>query len=169
MEKPLLVLKPNIVNALFPLFLRNFFYSFIIVIFLFGLSFVLKQSHIIDYPTRKIIFWLIFFLIAMLIIPLLFKLISLYYTKYYFFKSHVTSEFKFIRIKRYSVPYHQIVNITTRISLWDRICKAGDITLHTAEDKSADLVLYYIKNPMKIESGLYKMIHIRKIQPPSRH
>jgi len=112
---------------------------------------------------KQIIYPLIIALFVILIISLLIKIVILSSTKYYFFNNHITSEFKLIIIKRHSVPYHQIVNIRTDISLWDRFCKAGDIVLHTAEDKDPDLVLNYIKDPEKIERAIYNMIYIKKI------
>jgi uncharacterized membrane protein YdbT with pleckstrin-like domain len=158
MEKPLLVLKPNIINALLPTFIRNLFYSFIAALVLFGVFLLLRLFNFIDYSTRLVIFFLIIFLLVVSIIPLLAKIVTLSITKYYFFRAHVVLESKLIKIKRESVPYHQIVNITIDISLWDRLCKAGDIILHTAKEESPDIILYYIKEPEKIESALHRLI-----------
>jgi|TARA_Y100000310_G_C20284967_1_gene624423 hypothetical protein len=73
-------------------------------------------------------------------------------------------EFEFFIIRTQSVPYTQIVNITTDISIWDRITKSGDIILHTAEDKAPDVVLSYILYPDKVEKSIYRMVARQKTQ-----
>lgn len=158
MQKPILTLKPDIVNALFPMLFRNISYSLIIAAIIYGFSFVLRAIDVINYSNRIIIFALIVFLLVISITPLIIRLIILANTKYYFFKSHVLKEFKFFSIRRHSLPYNKIVNITSHISVWDRICKAGDVILHTAENKNPDLVLSYVNAPRKIERGLYNLI-----------
>ncbi|MBR9676250.1 PH domain-containing protein [Candidatus Woesearchaeota archaeon] len=92
------------------------------------------------------------------LIPTIYKFVILYNIKYHFFKTHVLSEFKLLKIDRKSIPYSQVVNITTNISLWDRLCKAGDIILHTADDEAPNLTLYYIDDPVKVEQFIYGMI-----------
>lgn len=156
-EKPLLVLKPSITNALIPELARNLFYAIIVAIVLFVISLILKSLNIIEI-SKDTIYYLIIVLIIIAIIPLIGKIIFLYNTKYYFFRNHVQKEFELILVKKYSLPYHQITNVTTDISLWDRLCRAGDIIVHTAEDTKKDLKLQYIKNPTEIEKGLYKMV-----------
>ena len=158
MEKPLLTLKPNIPNAVIPTLIKDLVYSFIFTAIIFVLIMAAKTFNFVTYPTKTIIFWLIIVLLFFTAAPLAFRLIKLHNTYYYFFRTHVMSEFKFIKVKRDSIPYPQIVSITTNISLWDRFCQAGDVILRTAEDKAPDLVLYYIKKPKKIEADLYKMI-----------
>ena len=162
MEEPLIVLKPNLINALFPVFMKNLWYSVIIVVVLLGIIALLKILKVIAYTYSVIFFWMLIVLVVIAVIPMVTKLIVLANTHYYFFRDHLISEFEFINIKRQSLPYHQIVNISTRITLWDRLCKAGDITLHTAEDKTPDLILWYIKNPSIVEAALYKMVRTGK-------
>jgi len=163
MEKPLAILKPSLINALAAIFIRNIFYSFIIILVLYGVSILLETFNILD-PINKV-FWVIIILLLVLIVPLLIQTVILHNTLYYFFRTHVSRELKFFVVKKHSVPYSQIVNITIDISIWDRICKAGDITLHTAEDKTPDLVLHYIKEPEKIEKHIYAMMH--RIKKPA--
>ena len=88
-----------------------------------------------------------------------YKLLMLRFTKYYFYKTHVVSVFKFIKVKRSSLPYTQITNIKIHVSFWDRICGAGKIALNTAERESSGLMLYYIKDPYKLEKMLHSLIH----------
>lgn len=162
MEKPLLILKPSIPNALIPIFLRYLFLSLIPALILYGLIISLKIFNFVDFPNKKIIYWLVILLFIILIMLLFIRVIILTSTKYYFFKTNVLSEFRLIIIRRHSVPYNQIVNIKTNISLWDRFCKAGDIILHTAEDTDPDLTLSYIKDPEKIEKSIYHAIYSYK-------
>jgi len=169
MEKPLLTLKPSIINALTPIFLKYLFLSFILTLILYGIIILIKALNILELSNKKIFLRLAVFLFIFSIAPMLFRIIILISTKYYFFETNLLSEFKFIIIRRHSVPYHQIVNIETKISLWDRFCKAGDIVLHTAEDNTIpDLVLSYMKDPEKIEKSIYHMIHSHRQASYSR-
>ena len=77
---------------------------------------------------------------------------------YYFYDTHVVSEFDFFIKDRVSCPYHQITNIDINISFWDRLTDAGDIILHTAEDNADDIVIRYIRNPQKIEEHIYNLM-----------
>ena len=55
------------------------------------------------------------------------------------------------------------MNLTMNVTIWDRICKAGDLTIHTAEDKEPDMVLRYVKHPEKLETMINNMNEIDKI------
>ena len=158
MQKPLLILQPSLINAIIPSILKNLFISIIICIAFFILYLPLTLLKIIVYNTTHIILSLLAVLLIITIIPLIIELIILKSTRYYFFRTHIIHEFKFINIKRKSVPYSQIVNVSNDISLWDRFCKAGDITLHTAEDEDPDIKLKYIKKPKIVENAIYKMV-----------
>lgn len=157
-EKELFLLKPSILNAVVPIFAKNLFYAILIGGVAFGLYWLIETFGTIDYSMNKAIFWLITFLIVFPTIPSLFKLLILYNTKYIFYKTYIVSEFELLRVKRHSTPYNQIVNISNNVSIWDRFCKAGDVILHTAEDRLPDLTLFYIKNPESIEAKLYQMV-----------
>lgn len=162
MEKPLMAMKPSIINALLPIFIRNLFFSFIIILVLYAVSQTLITFGVITVAAVDVTIWLVGLLFLFAIAPLVIRIIVLYNTVYYFFKTHAISEFEFIIIKKYSLPYDKISNITVNISIWDRLCRAGDITLHTAEDVTPDLVLKYIKNPRKMEGRVYRMIDMQR-------
>ncbi|MBT3720210.1 PH domain-containing protein [archaeon] len=157
MNKPLLSLKPSFFNALIPMFVKNLIYSGIITVVLYGLSFVLEFLNILN-PISNKIFLAIVILVALAVLPLIISVIILANSNYYFYKTHVESEFEFFIIKKHSTPYNQITNISTDISIWDRICRAGDITLYTAEDNVKNLTLKYIENPQKIEQEIYSIM-----------
>lgn len=158
MPKSITVLKPSVVNALIPLFLRNLFYFLIIALILYGVYFTLRPIIALDFSTRQIINWLLILSVLVVFAPLLIQIVILLNTRYHFYDTYLKSEFKLVIIKSKSAPYSQIVNITTYLSIWDRLTKAGDITLHTAENKAPDIVLRYIKDPGKIERALYRLI-----------
>tara|TARA_Y100000310_G_C20629036_1_gene787574 strand:+ start:560 stop:1063 length:504 start_codon:yes stop_codon:yes gene_type:complete len=159
MKKLPLKLKPNILNALLPELLKNLFYSLIFSAILFGVLYGLIKFKIISFTISRSLIVAAIILIIGVFLPTITKIFVLSNTYYYFFKDHLVTEFKFFKVKRTSVPYSQIVNIIVNITIWDRFCKAGDIIIHTAEDKqSGDLVLKYIKDPSKIEHSLYQMI-----------
>jgi hypothetical protein len=162
METPLMEMKPNILNALFPVFLKNLFFSFIVILVMYAVSQVLTIFGVISLTASDVTIWLIGILFLFAIAPMTVRIIILYNTKYYFFRTHVISEFEFIMIKKYSLPYSKISNITVDISIWDRFCRAGDVTLHTAENITPDLVLRFIKNPKKMERDIYRMIDTQR-------
>ncbi len=153
-----LLLKPSIINALLPTFARNCFYAAIIGAFLWVLSFIPTGLGILRYnPVQGTIAFVIFIILFSLA-PLSLRVLVLSCTTYSFEKTHVTKEFRFIIVKKQTVPYHQINRISVDISFWDRLCNAGDIALHTADEDKPDLVLHYIPEPQKIETLLYSYI-----------
>ena len=161
MERPLLVLKPNLLNSIVPTFSKNLFYSSMIMLILYGLLTLLEKLNIFELGVNKI-FWGIILILLFSTLLFLIKVVILHYTTYSFFRIHVTREFKLFSVKKHSVPYTQITNISIDISIWDRMCKAGDITLNTAEDIAPNLILHYVKDPEKIENGIYKIISNNK-------
>lgn len=148
-------IKPSAINSLIPELLKNLFRSFIYVTPLFIANHLLKNYNL--YPAINLKYFYILF-VTFALIPTLIKAFVLKFTTYYFFDDHITSEFKFITIKRHSVPYNKITNISTDISIWDRITNAGDVILHTAEDSRSDLTLKYINNINELEKEIYKLI-----------
>jgi hypothetical protein len=106
----------------------------------------------------KIIYFFVFWFVFSLS-PIIIKIIILANTTYSFFDNHLLREFKLFKIKRHSLPYLQITNISVKVSLWDRFCKAGNIILYTAEDVGPNLVLHYIKEPGKIEEKIYELVN----------
>jgi hypothetical protein len=91
---------------------------------------------------------------GLLVLPFLWELILLSRTRYVFGPSTVTREFSLIAVRKLAVPYAKIVHIKTRISVWDRICKAGTLELRTAEDSHPDLSLRFIPDPERVEAWL---------------
>ena len=148
-------IKPSLVNALVPIFIKDVIYSILITAIFFFTIHILKAVNVTKFSTSTKLNILIFVLVALVLTTS--RIIILTSTTYYFYNDHIKSEFKFIAIKSFAAPYSSIVNISSSISLWDRLCNASDITLHTAEDNK-DLVLRYITNPKKIEKIIYQMI-----------
>ena len=161
MENLYLTLKPSSFNALVPLFLRNLLYSSIVVIVLHFMMVLLQNLNII-HESINLFLIDIFILLFLVFIPLISKGTILFNTTYLFFKTHITKEFEFGIVKKHSVLYNQITNIELNISLWDRMCKSGDLTLKTADDSKKDLVLYFIKNPIEVEKKIYHIMHLNK-------
>ncbi len=158
-EKAKLTLKPHLTNALLPLFLKNLVYSAGITITLLLIAFVLELFNIIQINNK--IPWSIAIIIILSTISVIYKWTTLMSINYHFYKTHIIKEFKLLYIKREYVPYSQIANITIDISLWDRICSAGDIKIHTSDD-SVDITLKYIENPEKVEKKIYALVNKAK-------
>ncbi len=156
MDKPLYTFKPNLMNSLFPEFLKQLLFSLFIVGGLYGLLRLLTSLNIYTLPKQNL--WLFILGTIMVLSSLFFKIITLINTSYFFYHNHVTREFKFLIVRKHSIPYNQITNLTLDVSVWDRICKAGDLTLHTAEDKEPNLILKYVNNPEKVENLIHGII-----------
>ena len=158
------VLRPSIANALIPLLLKSAFIGFFISL-IFYLLLSLLRNFIPVFDDLKVFFLTSSLFLIILILPVFARLIRLANTTYSFRKDHLVCETKFFFVTRHSVPYSQITNIRSNISVWDRFCNAGDIFIHTS-DSQQDLVLYYLKNPHKVESMIY---HLLSKSPKNSH
>ena len=162
------VLKPSLLNGLIPIAIRKVPKAFIITVVIGVLALFFRLIKVLPFTYSLIFFLLIIIFLILTFIPLAIDFFTLLFTKYIFFKDHVIFEFKFLVVKRRSVPYSQIVGIQTNISIWDRICNAGDIVLYTAEDKAPEIVLYYIRNPLHVEKHLYSVMGKRGLGQQQR-
>ncbi|MBI2134705.1 PH domain-containing protein [Candidatus Woesearchaeota archaeon] len=158
MEKHLLVLKPNLASAILPLFFKSTLKMLPFGIALLITAYALNFSGIINYSSKAINITAFIVFLALAFLPMKYNLMRLHFTKYYFYKTHVMSIFKFIKVKRSSLPYTQITNIKIIASPWDRLWRTGKIALNTAERGSSGLMLYYIKDPYEIEKMLHSLI-----------
>ena len=120
-EKPLLILRPHMFNAVFPMFIRNLIYSLIIVMGLSGLLYIAQAAGAVpiyvvfgSWYSYLLFFAVVIFLSAA---PLAWKMVILLNTQYYFYKNHIVKEFEFFIVRRQSVSYNQIVDMTIDISI----------------------------------------------------
>jgi len=141
------------------------FISLIVTGALYLISLLLNFFGIIQFSLELKLATLIVPFIIFIAVPFSWYLFLLINTKYYFFRTHVQREFKFITVKKYSVVYNKITNIALDISVWDRISNAGDVVIHTAEDNVPDLVLKYISNPEKVEQQIYTLVRHSHLAP----
>ena len=155
-KKSVLTLRPSLVNALFPLFFKNFLFFGVVVFFVYFLGSIFLNFFDFFWPSVNLVFLVIF---VLTLLSISFKLVVLGLTKYVFYESHAVKDFEFIIIRRRSVVYNRITNISLKVSLWDRLTNAGTIRIHTGDDEVPDMVMNYIKNPSKVESLIYSLIH----------
>lgn len=161
-RKPILIVKPSIINALLPLFFKNLFFFSILS---FGAYFLINiintlTNNMIYSPNINIVL-IIITILTLLSVSIKFAILKL--IKYSFYENIAVKEFKFIIINKRSVIYSRITNITLKVSLWDRLTRAGTITLHTGDDEMPDIIMKYIKNPERIEELIYSLIHKKNI------
>ncbi len=156
MEKTLLEIKPSITNALFPVFVKNFLVILIFSIF----AFLIYYFNLIkiNLTNTQVILYLLLINFILANIPLIWKMIKLSRTLYRFTDIGVYKIFNLFAIKEDFTPYNQIVNIDRITSVWDLLCKAGDIILHTTEDNQPDLKIQYVTNPSEIIASINRMI-----------
>ncbi|MFC1723259.1 PH domain-containing protein [Nanoarchaeota archaeon] len=157
-----LVLKPNLTNALLPMLAGNAIYSALVGLVVWLALMGVRSMGVISWTKIIILLITIVVFVVGALVPLIWKFVSMQNTTYYFYDSYLETRFEFVWKRTMSVPYDKIVNITLEISFWDRLCGAGDIKIHTAEDMAPDVRLRYIKNPEKIEKGLHEMMRKQK-------
>ena len=160
MEKPLLVLKPSMINALFPILLRSMLLFTIPFFFIYvGLG-VIPRSAGLDglFPSIDILTVLLI-IFCLSLIPTSLQMLVLANTKYYFFEKHALYEFRLFAVKRHSAPYSRVVNIKVDIGIWDRICNTGTLVLHTAENQRPDLAFKHLKDPLGVEKKVNSLMH----------
>lgn len=162
MEKPLLVLKPNLLNALLPVFAKSLLRSSFITLILFSLFYFLSTIDIVEYPNESINYFLMSVLAIFSIGPFLIKIVILKNMKYYFYREYVMSEFELFRLDRHAVPYNQITHVGLDISVWDRLSHAGDIKIFAGQETEASLVLHYVSEPKKVENAIFRILHANK-------
>ena len=157
-DVPLLEVKPSILNAFFPLFLKNILVYFVLFLFIYAAYTIVDAFALEFIPKNPGMLFFIFLAIIFAVIPLLVKTFILFYTTYKFFPEHVVSEFRFLYVKKKSAVYSRITSVDVRISVWDRLCNAGDIILHTGDDSAPDLKLQFITKPEEMEKKIYSLI-----------
>ena len=156
--------KSHLFNSLFPDFIKHFFYNLFIFGILYLIYFLINLFYDLPYKFETISI-LIFLTIFISFIKILKDLIVLLNTKYFLYETHIEKKFKFFKIENHSINYSQITDIQIKINIWDRICKTGDIILHTGNDdygnskKSNDLIIKDIKNPQKIKQKIMEKLH----------
>ena len=96
-EKPIRVEKPNIINSVVPEFFKFALLSIIIVAVVYVFYFSINLTDYVDLPAFENKYVLILFL-TFTFIPLLFKALIHNFTTYYFYSTHISSEFNFIII-----------------------------------------------------------------------
>ncbi len=160
-EEPALILRPNIINAFFPTFLKIFFKIAIYV----GIPLIILDVIVTLIKIRSDSLAIMIPLIigACLILSILLILLKIFVffpkIEYRFYKNHMEVESKLFKIEKKSLPYSQITNIDTQISLWDRITYSGDLIIHTADEKeTGDIHLLFLKNPIEIEKQIHLLI-----------
>lgn len=160
-ENPLFILRPNLINAFFPTLLKYFFKIIIYAgLPLIILGIILNILKIISFNNYLMAFIIIFTSIIIATISLAIKIfILLPKLEYRFYNNHFEVESKLLNIEKKSVPYNKIVNINANISLWDRISHAGDLIIHTADEKeTGDIHLLFLKNPLDVEKKIHDLI-----------
>ena len=85
MDRLLFKLKPDVINALFPMFLRNLLVSFVIVLVLYVITQLLVLINVLALTTNLILLWMAGILVFLAIAPLLFRIVILLNTIYYFY------------------------------------------------------------------------------------
>lgn len=158
MEPPISVVRSSIFNALFPSYAKNLFYALLILFPLLFLGMLFSMLGFLALTVKELVTLYVITGMAVACFPLIAMIITYLNTEYYFYSDRVVREFRFFVVHQHTVMYAKITNITLKVTLWDRICNAGDITLHTADDNDPDLRLEFIIGPERVQQQLYGLI-----------
>ena len=97
--------------------------------------------------------------LLLLIIDIKPKLISLHFTEYTFYDTHVECKKGAFMKKKVSTPYNQISNVLSSTSIWDRMLNASDITLKISKhDEKEGIILYSVPDAGHVEHQIYRLL-----------
>lgn len=168
-----LTLKPSLLNALFPRFMRHLFWNGIFFLGLYLIYMVIDYFFDLGFNV-EVILMLIFFTIAFSFLKIFKDMIVMIATSYIFYPHSVEKKFDFFVQKSHSANYKHITDIHVEKSIWDRFCKVGDIVIHTSNDSShgegkGSLILKDIKNPEILQQQLNQRIFEAHHHTPQHH
>ena len=159
MEKPLYAMKPSIINAVVPNAARNILISAIIALPGASLWFLVRKSLPWTFGQA---FALVFIAFAVVLnLKELWNAVCIWNTTYYFYRNHLVHEFELFKEERISILYEKINNVKSNLSLWDRMCNAGDLEIFLKDSHPPVFTLLYVKYPAEIESKLHQLIRQR--------
>lgn len=166
--KAMMTVKPSLINALFPEYARNVFYALLIMLVAFALSYGAYFLSILSWEPNLFLYLVLALLLG--VVPLTWQIIQLRSTTYYFFDTHIVHEYAFFSVRRKNVPYTKIVGLHVERSFWDRLSRAGDLHIHTADDSEPDITIQFILNPQQVEEWLtHKQNRLSVPQTEQRH
>lgn len=154
-NKPILVLKPNLYNALIPKIVNYFILYLMIMGFSVGPgAYYLFFRGTDSFDIAFIIIILIIFLIPILIIPTIFSYLNIRKMEYHFFNDRLEYYEGFLTIHKSATPYERITDIVMRKTVWDRIFSTATIGLYTPHGVSvyirfvqdSDKIYEYLQN-----------------------
>jgi len=162
-DKPLFVLKPDLMNSLVPEFFFSSFRAAVLTGLVYAVFFFFGLFEKLDMAEYQKIIYPIVVVLVLSLPQLLYRGFILMMTKYSFYNTHIVYDFSFIIIRKFSVPYHQITNVSLNITIWDRLTKSGNIVIHTADDTTPDLHLNYVSNPEVVERRIYELVKLHLV------
>jgi len=153
------VIKPDLTNALLPLFMKWMWRYAIGAVVTYALFSALLRLGAIAFSTGRLVFALIIVVLVFSFSSIKMQILILHNTRYLFYDAHVVEERKLLFTKRASMPYKQISKIINNSGIWDRVSGASNMVLRTARpDDGQDFVLRSIKNSEDVEHRIYKLL-----------
>ena len=158
------IIEQHKINALLPHFLKHLFYNSLIFLTLYLIYFVSKLIVDLDYDFKIILYGSIL-TVLFSILKLSKNIFFIWTHTYVLTRTSIEDRYKFFSEDVHSISYSQITDIQIKKSLWDRICKVGDIYFHTGNDNYGDtqnkehLYLKDVKYPEKVKEEINKRVH----------
>ena len=157
-----LILKSHLINALLPKFLRHIFWNAVIFMGLFVVYLVIDRVFSLGYQNELIFYGIVLTLVFSLI-KVTKDLIEIMNTEFRFYAHHVEQSFSFFKQVSHSINYSQITDIHVKKDVWDRLCKVGDVVIHTGNDiyheGGKHFTIRDIKYPDKLKEQISQRIH----------
>ncbi len=154
--KPILVLRPNITNAIIPKIVSSLIGSALVTFLFFGTiiyyiysalgeSGNLAKSTFLSFIIILFVLWIIF-----TAIPVFLFYMNLINREYRFYEDRVEYFEGWLKIIRHMVPYIKITDITMHKTVWNRLFNTATIGLLTPGSHITSVYINYVNKPEKI-------------------
>ncbi len=90
--------------------------------------------------------------------------LPLSFTRYALSEDRLFLSTGFLSIKDEEVLLYRVRDITTRRSLWQRLCGVGTVTVVSSDKTMPTLILKNIKKPLQVKELLHNQVEEMKLQ-----
>ena len=157
-NKPILLLKPDMYNALIPKIVNYFILYLVIMGFsVWPLSYyIISQSRADNFDRALTTVISIILIIPIVIIPTVFSYLNIRAMEYRFFNDKLEFYEGFLTVHKTVTPYERVTDISMKKTVWDRIFGTATIGLYTPHGVS--VYIRYVKDSDRIYQYLQHKI-----------
>ena len=85
-------------------------------------------------------------------------------TKYYLSNDRLFMQKGLLNMNMEEVLLYRVSDISVRVSLWQRICGVGTITIHSSDKSAPHLELKNVKEPLVVKELIHKHVEEMKTE-----